>query len=907
MPYRILHISELDIKGIKKKYDKVIIALASGDFASADVRKMGATAFYRARLDIRDRLLFRFVRYGEIMHILLLEHIVNHNYSTSRFLRGALLPPEDKWVLLSKEAEIPMDTVEPLRYLHPKVSSLNLLNKFISFDELQHSVYQLQPPLVIIGSAGSGKTALLLEKIKMLTGSVAYFSLSPYLVESAEQLYYANHFLNENQEVEFLSLTDYIASLEVPKGREIHFRAFEVFFAKHSQVLKIKEPYRVYEEFKGVITGTPVHTAYLSLEEYLGLGIKQSIFPQEDRPKIYSLFLKYREWMEQENWYDSNMLCFEYLSKVKPRFDYVVIDEVQDITGIQLRCMLQSLIHSQNFILTGDSNQIVHPNFFSWSKVKTYFHHTQKERNTISILQTNYRNSKQVVHLSNLLLKIKNQRFGSIDKESNYLVDTISEIAGDILLYSDDEKKKNELNKRTQNSTKYAVIVTDAIHKEAARKYFKTPLVFSVQEAKGLEYDNVILLNFVSNHEQEFREIVSGVTIEDLQQEELAYSRSANKNDKDAEIYKFYINAFYVAITRSIQNIYLFEKNLQHPAISLLQMQENKKDIQVAEAKSTKEEWLKEAQQLELQGKYEQAEQIRAKWLGYEYISTERLEQIVLLALDPAKKEAEVKKERKQLYEYAIHHKRYDWIEQLAKLQLQRAMLFMRDFKQASKEMEKGIRLNKIGEAKNIVLKYGAGITNEQRANPLMLALNYGQHDLITFFKNLPCPLDSLDENGWFPIDYLLSGFYKTIVDKQQHFARLDTVRQFGDQVLPRAMVYNYMNHRIRINNRHMGLLLLCIMRIRQKSMQNKITVVFKLETGKPDLITGVFNMDDIEELVALLPNELVPEYRKKRGYLNSILAANEISRIGDQNCKMMFNRVKRGWYIVNPTLDWKV
>lgn len=69
----------------------------------------------------------------------------------------------------------------------------------------------------------------------------------------------------------------------------------------------------------------------------------------------------------------------------------------------------------------------------------------------------------------------------------------------------------------------------------------------------------------------------------------------------------------------------------------------------------------KEARPLEEQGKHEQAEQIRAKYVGYEYISAGQLEEIIKLAPDPAKKEAEVKKRLKQLYGYAInHHQRYD-------------------------------------------------------------------------------------------------------------------------------------------------------------------------------------------------------------------------------------------------------
>lgn len=63
--------------------------------------------------------------------------------------------------------------------------------------------------------------------------------------------------------------------------------------------------------------------------------------------------------------------------------------------------------------------------------------------------------------------------------------------------------------------------------------------------------------------------------------------------------------------------------------------------------------------------------------------------------------------------------------------------------------------------------------------------------------------------------------------------------------------------------------------------------------------------MDDIELLVNLLPDELVPPFRKKRNYLNSIMASNEVSRENDTHYKLAFKRVQRGWYILNPYIEW--
>jgi hypothetical protein len=904
MAYQLLYHNELDIKSVEKNYFKTVHQLQQGDFKSADVRKMPNTGYYRARLDLRGRLLFTIVQYKGSTYLLLLEIIKDHNYAQSRFLRGALLPEEDQLIAVPDSTDIVQVNNPELSFLNPESRSVHLLNKFISFDEIQEKILLLQTPLIIIGAAGSGKTALVLSKLKNLTGNVAYISLSKFLVENASRIYYSNGYDNEHQEVEFLSLNDYLSSWEKPVAREIHFRAFEPWFTRYAQTLKISEPYRVYEEFKGVITGSPTDKAWLSQEEYLALGVKQSIFSMAEREKLYPLFEKYVQWMKENNWYDSNIICYEYLEKIKPRYDYILVDEVQDITNIQLKCILQSLIAKTNFVLTGDSNQIVHPNFFSWSKVKTFFYQSGDAGKQVNILQTNYRNSRQVVKLSNHLLKIKNKRFGSIDRESNYLLSTVSQEDGEVLLYRDEDKTKNELNRLTQENTNYAVIVTENIYKDEARRFFKTPLVFSIHEAKGLEYENVILVNFVSRHETEFLEIIRGVSQDDLVKDEFQYNRSANKEDKEAEIYKFYINSLYVAITRAVKNIYFFEKLVTHPALQLLEIGESKKEIKVNQLKSSREEWLEEARRLEEQGKYEQAEQIRAKYLGYEYISAEELELILQVALNPSLPEQDVKKQRKQLFQYSIHHQRYDWIEQLAKLQFQRAILYMKEVKQYRKEFAKNIRLGRNHEVISILKKYGYGFVTEEGSTGLMLALHHGQNELVREFIKQNVSIKQTDQNGWLALDYLLDGYYKNILFNHNQMATTNTLRQFWHLVKPPEFVVELENQQIHINGHSMLFFLIIAMRI----MESQQPIKVKIKIAEPDkefLIKGGFDMDSLQELTAIIPDVVLPTYRKNRSYINSVLASNEISRQGNAGCKMLFIRVKRGVYIINYKLKW--
>jgi hypothetical protein len=60
--------------------------------------------------------------------------------------------------------------------------------------------------------------------------------------------------------------------------------------------------------------------------------------------------------------------------------------------------------------------------------------------------------------------------------------------------------------------------------------------------------------------------------------------------------------------------------------------------------------------------------------------------------------------------------------------------------------------------------------------------------------------------------------------------------------------------------------------------------------------------MDDLVALAALIPDEVLPPYRKKRSYINSIMAINETLK-DSPYCKEAFSRVQRGIYILNPNL----
>jgi superfamily I DNA/RNA helicase len=883
---KVLIYNELNPKSIPG-FAKLQKYLEDDDFKSADVKKVGDN-LYCARLNQRDRLLFSIYRHQEQSYALMLEFIKNHVYEDSRFLRQVSSIDEDKIPVIVKP-ETGHET--SLVYLNPGHNSFNLLDKIISFDDRQQSIYDLQPPLIVIGSAGSGKTALTLEKMKQVLGDVLYVTQSAYLVKNSRDLYYAHHYDNPEQQIDFLSFQEFLESIRVPSGKPITFQAFQQWFSRHRHS-QLKDAHKLFEEFRGVITGPATDKSWLSREDYQNLGVKESIFLAEEREAVYEVFEKYLSFLQDQQLYDSNIVSHQYLQHIEPRYDFVIVDEVQDLTNIQLYLIIKSLRRAQDFILCGDSNQIVHPNFFSWSKVKSLFYRQddiQTSDELIRILNTNYRNSPQVTDIANKILKIKNQRFGSIDKESHYLVESNGHTQGEVLFLQDTASIRQELDSKTKTSTLFAVIVMTTDQKPAAQQQFSTPLVFTIQEAKGLEYENIILYNFLSQEEARYREISKGVSAADLEQD-LKYARVKDKTDKSLEVYKFYINALYVAITRAVKNLYWIESSAKQPLLELLGLRDAHASLQLASQNSSLDAWRQEAHKLELQGKQEQAERIRSEILkqktpDWQVITTTTLAELKRKALEGNDKNAKI-----TLFEYALVYEDRDIINALLKA----------EFK-AAKHPDKGMQLlqqkhysaysfKKPDAVLKQVHQYGPDFRNLFNQTPLMVAAWMGNTEVIKALFELGADTEKVDGNGLTAFQIALAQ-----ADRNDAYAK-KKLADIYEQLEPTSMSIQIDGRLIKLDKNSMEFFMLNLM----------IALFYRVMPKKMTYRVDGFSTQDFMSAVEHIPHGVLPERRKKRAYLSGILSKNEVDKDDKYNRKL-FYRVLRGAYIFNPKLAIKV
>ncbi|MDM5179269.1 UvrD-helicase domain-containing protein [Massilia sp. DJPM01] len=873
----------------KAHYDKVRQAIERDDFRAVDVKKLANLThakIYRAKLDYADRLLFSTIRYRGQVYALLLEVIEGHDYAKSRFMRGARI---DENSIPAVDAAEAITQAAPIPYLHPQRRQLHWLDKVMSFDDAQQAVYVQNAPLVIVGSAGSGKTALTLEKMKQAQGDVLYVTHSAYLAQSARDLYYADGFEPAGQEATFLSYREFLESVRVPPGREATWRDFSAWFARMRQQCKGIDAHQAFEEIRGVLIADAA--GVLTREQYRALGTRQSIFGADERDTVYDLFERYRAWLKQAQLFDLNLVAHDWRPEVQARYDFVVVDEVQDLTVAQLALVLQALRKPGQFLLCGDANQIVHPNFFSWSKVKSLFWRDPElaERQQLQVLRANFRNGTQVTRVANTLLKIKHRRFGSIDRESNFLVDAVNQEAGAVSLLADSDSARRELNAQTRRSTRCALLVLRDEDKEEAKKHFDTPLIFSVHEAKGLEYDSIVLFRFISDHRARFGEIADGIGAADIAGDDLQYSRARDKSDKSLEIYKFYVNALYVALTRAVRHVYLVESDPAHPLLRLLDIAQTGAAPKHDTPASSLEDWQKEARKLALQGKQEQADAIerlilKSTPVPWPVFDEARLRESLSKVF---REHAAGSKHKGHLYEYAACFDESVLADVLARCA---------GYGQAYHFRKLGATLGRrhympyfarnIKDVLRLCDKHGVEHRTPMNQTPLMAAAAAGNLPLIEALLARGADLSATDHLG----------------RNALHWAMATALREPAYASGPFGAVYQLVappcidvmagERLARIDRRQSEYLLFQTM-----------WVLFKSCFGRADAgDRGSFDAGMLLAAYEKWPSTVLAPERGKRAFISGVLARNEVSRDYAYN-RRLFKRLSTGRYQFNPAL----
>ncbi len=173
---------------------------------------------------------------------------------------------------------------------------------------------------------------------------------------------------------------------------------------------------------------------------------------------------------------------------------------------------------------------------------------------------------------------------------------------------------------------------------------------------------------------------------------------------------------------------------------------------------------------------------------------------------------------------------------------------------------------------------------------PLMVASRMGNAELIEALLDRDADTNRTDANGLNAFQIALE---RACADERFARRRLPAVYE---RLAPPSLDIQVDGRLLKLDRRLMEYLLLSI-----------AMVLFYQRLGENYATRrALMSAADIEAILAQFPESIVPARRKKRQYISSILAKNEIDRDDPYNRKL-FLRWRRGEYIINPRLSLRI
>jgi tetratricopeptide (TPR) repeat protein len=482
-----------------------------------------------------------------------------------------LLPPDDldlhteeeipggiRWFLVDPAARAREEDLQRLSEAGGDELELKLTRE-------QYEILRAPGPLLLAGSAGSGKTTIAIHRLAAAAlqadpPAALYLSYSAVLVEHARGLYRDLVMAQTSQDIEpgrapdFFTFEDLYRSLVPRDFREHQARPmteelFREWFRKSGRSL---DPALVWEELRSILKGACLTLSQPMLDEatYFDLGRKRAPLFVDERPEIWRIAQRYQEWLAEEGRSDRIDLCrraFSELRHRKARYDVVICDEVQDLTELEVAFVLALSRRPglEGVLLTGDTQQIVNPSGFRWAEVRRLTAKAAHLRAAPEVvrLRRNLRSVRPLVEMANALLLLRREVFGRTEEDEP----EEAAIEGPVPVETAGTEEE-VLDAIRGFGPRCAVLTLDDAEAERLRALLDTSRVFHVREAKGLEFESVILWKLLEPD----RDLVE------------RFLRSPREMEREAR-FKRLLQHLYVGATRARRHLAVYEGPLPHP------------------------------------------------------------------------------------------------------------------------------------------------------------------------------------------------------------------------------------------------------------------------------------------------------------------------------------------------------
>jgi superfamily I DNA/RNA helicase/mRNA-degrading endonuclease RelE of RelBE toxin-antitoxin system len=429
-------------------------------------------------------------------------------------------------------------------------------------------------PVRVSGSAGTGKTVVALHRAVCLAKTnpesrVLLTTFSDVLAKNL--LYKRNQLLRQEHDSKLAERID-VLSMESAAGRLYELRIgkpnmistnetrrlIDSVLAKSPET-KFKKRF-LYSEWEQVIDAWQIEN-WEAYRDVARLGRKTRL-PENQRKILWSIFEQVGEKIKSGGLLTESSLfarlADHFSASDKLPFDYIVVDEAQDV-GVQQLRFLSALAGSRENALffAGDLGQRIFQQPFSWKSLGVDVHGRSKT------LRVNYRTSHQIRTYADRLLE---KTVSDVDGNTERRDDAISVFNGPepkIALF-DDEKSEIEsvstwIDGRLKDETKpeeIGVFVRSANEfaiAEEAVKNTNTPFII-LDDSNDVTSGHISIGSTHMAKGMEFKAVVVMACDEDILPLISRISSMAEDSDLK-EVYDTERRLFYVACTRARENL----------------------------------------------------------------------------------------------------------------------------------------------------------------------------------------------------------------------------------------------------------------------------------------------------------------------------------------------------------------
>jgi len=341
------------------------------------------------------------------------------------------------------------------------------------------------------------------------------------------------------------------------------------------------------------------HNQLIYKYDYYNLKDDSSQYDLEEKKYIYRIVKKYQMWLKENNFFDDNDLALEIVDKYKRDnkydFDFIVIDEIQDLSELQVKAILSLLKTKENIVFCGDIHQIIQPTIFSTSRIKKLFNNKIK----IKYLKTNHRSQGEIVDFSNKLAYLRRNIIGNRKKETEIREEAVWRDIAPYLLTSKENNVREAIN-YIINLANVAIVVSNNKEKNKVMSYIEGNKIganiYTINEIKGLEWSYIFCYNLIG--------------------ENLQYWKDIFKNEiKHKGKYRYFFNILYVACTRAKDKLCFCEDENLYDISELKKLFNdtnrietfNPLELNLLQGANESEEWGINAKRLEKQKVYDRA------------------------------------------------------------------------------------------------------------------------------------------------------------------------------------------------------------------------------------------------------------------------------------------------------------